>query len=384
MPRPGISMTILDRYMLRHFMQIFLICFASLAGLYVVIDAFQHLDSFTAYAEQHGSLMGVIAEYYAYQSFDLFDRTSGIIVMIAAMFTVTWLQRHQEMTAMMAAGITKLRIVKPIVLAAVLLSVLAAANRELIIPQVRTELTRDTKDLSGSAARDLEARYDGQTDILLGGDKTLAAERKIIKPTFVLPNTLSKYGKQLVAKEAVFLEASPDYPSGYLLKNVTVPTNIDKLKSLRQGEKAIVVTAKEAAWLQPGEAFVVSQLPFELLANGSKWRRFTSTQEMLNELRQPSTEPGADLRVAVHCRILQPFMDSTMLMLGLPLMFSRRNRNIFLSIGICLAAALAFTAVGLACQSLGSLSLLRPTLAAWIPLLVFVPVAVAMSHTFRT
>jgi lipopolysaccharide export system permease protein len=377
-------MTILDRYMLRHFMQIFLICFASLAGLYVVIDAFQHLDSFTAYAEQHGSLMGVIAEYYAYQSFDLFDRTSGIIVMIAAMFTVTWLQRHQEMTAMMAAGITKLRIVKPIVLAAVLLSVLAAANREFVIPQVRTELTRDTKDLSGSEARDLEARYDGQTDILLGGDKTLAAERKIIKPTFVLPNTLSKYGKQLVAKEAVFLETSSDHPSGYLLKNVTVPTNIDKLKSLRQGEKAIVVTRKEAAWLEPGEAFVVSQLPFELLANGSKWRRFSSTQEMLSELRQPSTEPGADLRVAVHCRILQPFMDSTMLMLGLPLMFSRRNRNIFLSIGICLAAALAFTAVGLACQSLGSLSLLRPTLAAWIPLLVFVPVAVAMSHTFRT
>ena len=46
---------------------------------------------------------------------------------------------------------------------------------------------------------------------------------------------------------------------------------------------------------------------------------------MLNELRQPSTEPGADLRVAVHCRILQPFMDSTMLMLGLPLMFSRQE-----------------------------------------------------------
>jgi lipopolysaccharide export system permease protein len=188
----------------------------------------------------------------------------------------------------------------------------------------------------------------------------------------------------LVAEAAYFQEATADHPSGYLLTKVTVPTNIDKLKSLRQGEKAIVVTSKEASWLKPGEAFVVSQVPFELLANGSKWRRYSSTGEMLNELRQPSTEPGADLRVAVHCRILQPFMDSTMLMLGLPLMFSRRNRNIFLSIGICLTAALAFTAVGLACQSLGSLSLLRPTLAAWIPLLVFVPVAVAMSHTFRT
>jgi lipopolysaccharide export system permease protein len=77
-------------------------------------------------------------------------------------------------------------------------------------------------------------------------------------------------------------------------------------------------------------------------------------------------------------------MDSAMLMLGLPLMFSRRNRNIFLSVGICLTAAIAFSVVTLACQSLGGLGLLRPTLAAWIPLLVFVPVAVAMSHNFRT
>jgi lipopolysaccharide export system permease protein len=377
-------MTTLDRYLLRHFVSIFVICFLSLAGLYVVIDAFQHLDSFSAYADGNGGLVSVMAGFYAYQSFDLFDRTGGMLAMIAAMFTVTWLQRHNEMTAMMAAGISKFRIVKPVILAVIALSILAAANREWVIPQVRNELTRDTKDLAGSQFRDLEARYDGQTDILLGGEKTVTAERLIVKPTFILPNTLSKYGKQLVAETACYLDTTSDHPAGYLLKNVSLPTNIDKLKSLRQGEKAIVVTRKEASWLQPGEAFVVSQLSFELLANGSKWRRYASTRELLNELNQPSTEPGADLRVAVHTRILQPFMDSTMLMLGLPLMLSRRTRNIFFSISICLGVAMAFSLVGLACQSLGDLSLLRPTLAAWIPLLVFVPVAVAMSHTFRT
>ena len=73
-----------------------------------------------------------------------------------------------------------------------------------------------------------------------------------------------------------------------------------------------------------------------------------------------------------------------MLMLGLPLMFSRRNRNVFVSIGICLLAGIAFSIVNLTCQSLGGLGLLRPTLAAWLPLLVFVPVAVALSHSFRT
>jgi lipopolysaccharide export system permease protein len=105
---------------------------------------------------------------------------------------------------------------------------------------------------------------------------------------------------------------------------------------------------------------------------------------LIAELGSPSSDLGADVRVAVHSRLLQPVMDGTLLMLGLPLMFSRRRRNVFFSFSICLGVAIAFTMVTLACQSLGSLSLLRPTLAAWAPLLIFLPLAVAMSHTFRT
>jgi lipopolysaccharide export system permease protein len=88
--------------------------------------------------------------------------------------------------------------------------------------------------------------------------------------------------------------------------------------------------------------------------------------------------------VAVHTRLVQPLMDGTLLMLGLPLMLSRRNRNVFLSIGMCLAVATAFTLAALACQSLGGVSVLRPSLAAWLPLLMFAPVAAAMSQTLRT
>lgn len=377
-------MTIFDRYVLRQFLQIFVICFLSLAGLYVVIDAFQHLDSFTDFADQHGGLVKVTSQYYAYQSFDLFDRTSGLLAMIAAMFTVTWLQRHQELTAVMAAGISKFRAVRPVVLAAISVSILAAMNREMVIPLVRDELARDTKDLGGTQYRDMEARFDGQTDILIGGDKTVAKEMRIVNPTLVLPNALAKYGRHIKAENAYHLPASSEHPAGYLLDHVTQPNRIDKLRSLRLGERAIVVTSREADWLEPGQAFVVSKMPFELLANGSRWRRFASLRELIRELNEPSTEQGADLKVAVHTRLLQPVTDSTMLMLGLPLMFSRRYSNVFVAIGICLLAGVSFSIVTLACQSLGSMNLLRPTLAAWLPLMIFVPVAVALGHAFRT
>ncbi|MCA9231954.1 MAG: LptF/LptG family permease [Planctomycetales bacterium] len=177
-------MKILDRYLLRQFVQVFLICFLSMMGLYVVIDAFQHLDQFSSHAEQNGGLLHVIAEYYAYRALSFFDRTSGILAMIAALFTATWLQRHQELTAMLAAGISKFRVIKPLLAAAIVVSLLGVANRELVIPRIRNELMRDTKDLAGNQTRDLEARFDGQTDILIGGEKTVAIEQRIIKPAF--------------------------------------------------------------------------------------------------------------------------------------------------------------------------------------------------------
>jgi len=377
-------MFILPRYLLRQFLQVFAICFLSLTGLYIVIDAFGHLDHFSTHAEEGGGgLFEIMATYYAYHSLAFFDGTSGILAMISAMFTVTWLQRHQELTAIMAAGISKLRILKPLLVAAAGVSLLGVANRELVIPRVREQLTRDTKDLGGNNARKLEPRRD-RSDILVGGDKVVLAERRIIKPSFVLPMELSRYGRQLAAAEGFYTDANDVHPAGFVLSGVTTPAHIDRLPSLSIDDRRVIVTPKEAAWLGSDEVFVASDLPFPLLASGSNWRRYASMGELIDELNSPSTDLGADVRVTVHSRMVQPLMDGTLLMLGLPLMLSRRNRNVFLSIGICLGVATAFTLVVLSCQSLGGLSMLRPSLAAWLPLMMFVPIAAAMSHTLRT
>ena len=53
--------------------------------------------------------------HYVYQSILFFDRTAGLLTLVSAMFTVTWIQRHNEMTALMAAGISRIRVVKPVI-----------------------------------------------------------------------------------------------------------------------------------------------------------------------------------------------------------------------------------------------------------------------------
>ena len=56
---------IIDRYLLRQFVQVYLICFVSLTGLYIVIDAFANLEAFLDYSSGEGTLIGVMSKYYA-------------------------------------------------------------------------------------------------------------------------------------------------------------------------------------------------------------------------------------------------------------------------------------------------------------------------------
>ena len=379
-------MLILPRYLLRQFLQIFVICFVSLIGLYIVIDAFGHLDHFSSYAEKEGNLLGVIARYYSYHTLAFFDGVSGLLAMISGMFTIGWLARHQEMTALMAAGISKVRIIKPLLLAAAGVSLLGVLNRELVIPRIRDELTRDTKDLGGGAQRDLEAQFDVDTDILLGGDKVVLGERRIVNPAFiVLSNELARYGKQLTALNAYYIDAAGERPAGFVLAGVTSPKHPAKLPSHSVDGRPVILTPRDAPeWLAADELFVASRVQFPLLAAGSRWRTYASLPELMRELRNPAANAGADVRVAIHTRLVQMAMDGTLVMLGLPVMLSRRSRNAYVSIGICMGLAMLFMITALACQSLGNVNLVRPTLAAWGPLLVFVPLAAALANSLRT
>jgi lipopolysaccharide export system permease protein len=172
-------MNIIDRYLLRQFVQAFLICLLSLTGLFIVFDAFTNLQEFMRCGAKSGGVWPLIARHYAYQSILVFDQTAGFLALVAAMFTVSWIQRHNEMTALMAAGIARIRVVLPLIIAAATISLVAAANRELLIPRYRTEMSRRPQDLIGDLPQSLELRYDNQTDVLLGGKNTYADRCRI-------------------------------------------------------------------------------------------------------------------------------------------------------------------------------------------------------------
>ncbi len=377
-------MKTIDRYMLSQFLRTFVICFCSLTGLYIVIDGFSNLDDFMLYSEKHGRLWAVMCEYYAYRSMSFFDRTSGILTLIAAMFTVTSIQSTQELTALEAAGISKGRVIKPVIVAVAIISLLAAANRELVIPRVRGNLSHNAQNLGGRKSQPLQPRYDNETEVLFGGAETSAENQSIVSPNFFLLKPLDRYGKHLIAPQAFYKPPQGDRPGGYLFQDVEQPKKLDRQPSLEQNGKKVILTPHDTPWLKPGQCFVVSGVSFEQLEGGTAWRQYSSLVELVKGLHNRSLDFGADVRVAIHSRLVQPLLDVTLLFLGLPLVLSRKNRNMFLAIGMSVILVICFMGVVLGCQFCGSnYYLLSPSLAAWLPLMIFVPWAVFSTEPLR-
>ncbi len=381
-------MHIIDRYLVRQFVQTFLICFLSLMGLYVVIEVSTNMDQFTRCGQAAGGVLSFIARYYAFRWIQVFDLTSSLLALVSAMFTVSWIQRHNEMTALMAAGVSRFRVVLPIICAVAGVSLLGVANRELLVPRYRSEFIRRPQDPAGDRPQDVRSCRDNRTDVELTGKSTYAGEKRIEEPSFLLMRvpTLRVYGNRLTADNAYYLPPKGDRPGGYLFKGVHEPKNLDTRASLYVDGEAILITPRDApGWLKPDECFFRSDVEFEqLLSDARAFEELASTAQLIAALRNPSLDYGAKERVAIHHRIVRPLLDMTLLFLGLPLVVGRESRNVFLAMGVCMLVTVAFTAADMTLQQMGEASyLVSPALAAWGPLILFVPLAVGLSESLR-
>lgn len=384
-------MHIIDRYLLRQFVQTFIICFLSLTGLIIVFDAFTNLEHFVHGGQKAGGVVPFMARYYFYHSFLFFDWMSGLLALVSAMFTVAWIQRHNEMTALMAAGVSRIRVMAPIIIAVAVVSLLSAANRELVIPRYRDEISRRPQDPLGDKPQGIRRCRDNQTDVELGGKCMYTGQKRIEEPSFRLdgaPLALQRYGKQVTADNAYYMPPQGNRPGGYWMKGVHEPKNLDTQTSWLLNGEAVLITPRDAPdWLKPGECFLRSNVDFDQLAEGGgkSFKELASTPQLIAALRNPNLDYmdyGADVRVAIHSRIVKPLLDMTLLFLGLPLLVTRESRNVFLAMGMCMGVTVVFTVVVIALQQAGEASyLVNPALAAWAPLIIFVPLAAGMAES---
>ena len=376
-------MRMMERYLVRQFMRVFVMTFVSLLGVYVVADFVTNLSRFMALKDSTDSFGSQLAYYYAARRPWFFEISGRIVMLLSAVFVVSLLQKHNEMTALMAAGISRWRIVRPLILAGILFAILAAVNRETTLPRFREPLCRTVKDMLENQARTVRPRYDNETDVLFEGRAVYLAENRIEQPRLRLPRTWGPLGRTLRAREAIYTPVPDGWPPGYLLKGIDKPELVAQQQSLWLQDRPLVLSPHDQDHLQADEVYVVSNMPIDFLYKGRRWNEFSSTAQLMHGFRGGSIDRSADMQILLHRRFVQPAMDMTLLFLGLPAVVMGHQRRVLLSAGKSLLIVGAFSLIVLFCHAAGMQAAISPVLSVWLPLLLLVPLAFLLSRPLR-
>ena len=393
-------MTKIDRYIFVLFARTTLICFCSLAGVFVVFHAFNNLDELAKQTDDRTSMAAVLAEYYGPYMLLLFDWTASIITLTAMLFTIGWLRRSGELTALLAAGVHHGRVLRPMLLLSFLVCVLQVVNREILIPPYRDLLTTKPGELASENAQKMLPSYDKSSGILVEGNGLFSAEGIIKEPSFRLYASYPNFGDTVSGDSAQWQESAGDRPSGYLVKSVKRPANIDKLStgylllaSDDQGldnqvaattnaspagkyGRPVLITPLDAPWLKPHECFVSTTLNPEVLRDNPRSTRLTAMPELIRRVRNSSVHSSDALRVMLHERLLRAPLDFCLVLLGLPLVVNRGDKRLFSVVGQAMGIVLLFFGLKTVAGGMGGGGyLLSPSMAAWAPLLLLGPLA---------
>ena len=369
-------MNLVDRYLLTLFLRIFAICFISFTGLFIVIHLSTNLDELVEAGEVQGGLGNVLLNFYGPRTLDIFDRSAGILVLLSAIFALGLVERNREMVAIQSAGIPKLRLVRPILLGAVFILLLAIANRELLIPKYKEQLVRTPQTWLDGDAVPMSFQKDIRTGLVVRGSELNLGENKMMYPDVQIPKEICQAVSCLKAESATFESEKPHRPAGLLLRNVTSTEHLDH-PSISFEDQPLIYLPKDTSWLSESQCFVAIDLDPKLIAFGKAMNRYDSLPEQIADLKQPQANFGRGPQIAVHSRVMQPLLDLTLLLLGLPLVIGRFQQNVFTSAALCLGLVLVVQIVTLVCHNLGAVSLLRPAaLAVWLPVILFLPAGV--------
>ena len=378
-------MTKIDRYILILFLRTVLVCFCSIAGIFIVFHAFTSLDDLVSRGQTDGGLIRVMLRYYGPYMLLLFDWTGAIIVLMSLLFTVGWLRRTGELTATLSAGVSHGRILRPMIVAAIVIIFVQLASRELLLPKYRDALAMKPHEMEKEAEQPILPCYDLTGGVLIEGSALLPRSKRIIHPNFRLDGDYPGFGELISAESAQWFDARDGRPSGYLLSGVNRPEKIDFLESVGAGSRPVLLTSRDQSWLESRQCFFATTVNAELLKTDQSSSRLNSISELAARVKNPAVHSSMSIQVLLHERIVRVPLDCALVLLGLPIVVNRRGRGLFVMIAVAMGTVFFFFALKTLSGAMGGSGyLVSPAMAAWIPLLVLGPVAYVRLREIET
>ena len=356
--------TALDRYVFREFWKIFVGTALGFPILVVIIDLTDNLDKYLGRSLPRAD----IALSYLFWLPDSMFMILPAAVLFATVFSIGALTRHSEIAAAKASGISFHRFIAPIVVGAMLATLIGLALGEV---------------LPFTNAKRLELLGESQTR--RGNDRynfVYSAERGRVYKI----NTLNVSRGAVDGVEIERKGAGPAYPTWVLtaLRGIHAP---GKGWTLQTGNMHIIPADRGdiVFSFDSIRSRHIIERPIDLMATPKAPQDMGFRQ--LGEFIRAMERSGAnvnELRVERMLKIAIPVTCMIIFLFGAPLATSTQRGGAAYGIGVSLGTTIIFLMMIQLTKAIGGKGLIQPEVAAWTPSAVFAVVGIVLLSRVRT
>lgn len=350
---------ILDWYIIKKFIGTYIYAILLIISIAIVFDFNENLSKFTQY---HAPWRAIIFDYYAnfipYYS-NLF---SPLFVFIAVIFFTSKLAGNSEIIAMMAAGVSIRRLMRPYMISCILIAGLTFYLNSFVIPhgtvirQNFESLYRNSKKNTSAENVQLQVakntvayiqNYDDQYKRGYGFSLVKFKDKKIIS--------------HMTAMEIQY-DTVADTKYHWKVSNWKIRTLKGLKEHIQSGASKDTVLLME---------------PTDLVYSKGQQETFTSPELLDYISKQTSRGSGnvVQYEVEFHKRIAMSFSSFILTIIGLSLSSRKRKGGMGLYLGIGLALSFGYIMLQTVSASFAIQADTPPILAAWIPNIIFAVIA---------
>lgn len=350
-------MRILDRYLVKSFAGALLYCLAVFFILFVIIDLFNNLDDFM---KQEIS-PEVVLTYYGYFLPTILVQIVPIACMVAVLFVIGNLSRHNEIIALKASGISAFRILVPYFFMGALISFGVLMVNEVIVPRSALTSASIMEGLIKKGKSDMDKRALDKVTIYGRDDRMIYAREfelstNTLHDVIIFENNIREsFQTQIKAKKA-------RYHDGRWTFYGVIQCRIN-----RRGEVVGNPVFTEEM------IFPLNQVPADFIHQSSDLS-FMNSRELkdhIEHLQGASKKLVKKLSVDLHYKIAFPFVSFIVILIGAPLAMKTGRGGTVMGIGTSFAVILLYYGIASTCLALGKGEYLPPVFAAWFGNLFF-------------
>lgn len=366
------KLKLLDKYIAKNFLLGYGIFFCVLVGLRIIIDLFVNIDEFTEHTQLgFFDVIGNIFNFYALNSTLYFRDFAGIIAVVAAAFSIGKMVRSGEFIALMASGVSLKRVIVPLLVLTLAFTGLLFIDQELIIPTFAPQLVRSHDTLPGEETYKVDFITDTNGALIRAATfdvKTATMHYPTILTRSRIPDSLNwSVTGRISATKAVY-----DYDA----KVWRLVDGMYTSKAAITGPRPI---DSFATTLTPEDIPIRQRARYLTLLSSSQLSRLASSPTRVRDLAQLYSQK--------HFRITDLIINIVMLLISLPVLICRDPRSMKSAIAISFGITGACFIVTFICKMMATEVVIEnivPAFWAWLPVILFVPIAVVELDSMKT